>query len=68
MMDLMPMPAPLPVKNGVGPTRLRIPVSGPWTTVAEYMVATFDHLDPVDLYRRFDDGEIVGTDGSPIDR
>lgn len=68
MMDLMPMPAPLPVRNGVGPTRLRIPASGPWTTVAEYMVATFDHLDPVDLYRRFDDGEIVGTDGSPIDR
>nr|WP_245551452.1 pseudouridine synthase [Gordonia rhizosphera] len=67
-MTPMPMPAPLPVKDGVGPTRLRVPTSGPWATVAEYMVATFDHLDPDDLYRRFDAGEIVGIDGSPIDR
>lgn len=64
----VPMPSPLPVRNGVGPTRLRIPASGPWATIAEYVVARFDHLDAGDLHRRFDDGEIVGTDGSPIGR
>ncbi|MFZ2173910.1 MAG: pseudouridine synthase [Rhodococcus sp. (in: high G+C Gram-positive bacteria)] len=68
MMALVPMPSPLPVKNGVGPTRLRVPTSGPWTTIAEYVVARFDHLDADGLYRRFDAGEMVGTDGRPIGR
>ncbi|MGW6379519.1 pseudouridine synthase [Rhodococcus sp. NPDC055112] len=68
MMTRVPMPSPLPVKNGVGPTRLRVPTSGPWATIAEYVVARFDHLDAGDLYRRFDAGEIVGTDGRPVGR
>ncbi|GAB91458.1 putative pseudouridine synthase [Gordonia rhizosphera NBRC 16068] len=64
----MPMSAPLPVKESVGPTRLRVLMSGPWATIAEYMVATFDHLDADDLYPRFDADEVGGVDGSPIDR
>ncbi|WP_435277915.1 pseudouridine synthase [Rhodococcus yananensis] len=68
MIDHVPMPSPLPVRNGVGPTRLRVPVSGPWSTIAEYVVARFDHLDVDDLHRRFDDGEIVGADGTAIGR
>lgn len=64
----MPMPSPLPVKDGVGPTRLRIPESGPWSTIAEYVVERFDHLDADGLLRRFDAGEIVGADGRPIGR
>lgn len=64
----VPMPPPLPVKDGVGPTRLRVPESGPWATVAEFVVARFDHLDPDELYRRFDAGEIVGEDGVAIGR
>ncbi|MFX1758216.1 pseudouridine synthase [Rhodococcus sp. As11] len=67
-MGHVPMPSPLPVRNGVGPTRLRVPTSGPWATVAEYVVARFDHLDADDLYHRFDTGEIVGIDGEPIGR
>jgi tRNA pseudouridine32 synthase/23S rRNA pseudouridine746 synthase len=55
MITCVSMSPPLPVKNGVGPTRLRIPLSGPWTTIAEYVVAKFDHLDAENLYRRFDD-------------
>ncbi|MFD6897411.1 pseudouridine synthase [Rhodococcus sp. NPDC060086] len=62
------MPSPLPVRNGVGPTRLRVPTSGPWSTIAEYVVARFDHMDAGTLYQRFDAGEIVGADGGPIDR
>jgi tRNA pseudouridine32 synthase/23S rRNA pseudouridine746 synthase len=68
MMAPVPMPPPLPVKDGVGPTRLRVPTSGPWATIAEYVVARFDHLDGDDLHRRFDAGEIVGADGSAIGR
>ncbi|MFE3292260.1 pseudouridine synthase [Rhodococcus sp. NPDC059234] len=68
MMAHVPMPSPLPVKDGVGPTRLRVPTSGPWATIAEYVVARFDHLDSGDLHRRFDAGEIVGADGRPIGR
>ena len=32
MMTGVPMPSPLPVKDGIGPTRLRVPASGPWGT------------------------------------
>ncbi|NLU83809.1 pseudouridine synthase [Rhodococcus sp. HNM0569] len=64
----MPMPSPLPVKDGIGPTRLRVPTVGPWATIAEYVVGRFDHLDSDVLDRRFDAGEIVGIDGSPITR
>ncbi|MFC4605581.1 pseudouridine synthase [Rhodococcus kronopolitis] len=62
------MPSPLPVLNGVGATRLRVPASGPWATIAEYVVSRFDHLGADELYRRFDAGEIVDADGRPIGR
>jgi tRNA pseudouridine32 synthase/23S rRNA pseudouridine746 synthase len=45
-----------------------VPTSGPWSTIAEYVVARFDHMDAGTLYQRFDEGEIVGADGGPIDR
>ncbi len=63
----MPMPSPLPVKDGVGPTRLRVPATGPWSTIAEFVVARFDHLDPDDLHRRFAAGDFVGVDARPVD-
>lgn len=62
----MPTPPPLPVKDGVGPTRLRIPPSGPWATIAEYVVSRFDHLDADDLRRRFDEGDFVATGGESV--
>ncbi|NMO02119.1 pseudouridine synthase [Gordonia sp. TBRC 11910] len=62
------MPAPLPVRDGVGPTRLRVPTSGPWTTIAEFVVTTFDHLAVDALHERFDAGEFVDGAGVPIDR
>lgn len=67
-MARVPMPSPLPVRDGVGPTRLRVPTSGPWATVAEYVAQRFDHLNTETLVRRFDAGEIVGADGRPVDR
>lgn len=64
----MGMPSPLPVRDGVGATRLRIPRTGDWPTVAEYMVERFFHLDPSRLLARFDRGEIVGADAAPLSR
>lgn len=59
---------PLPVKDGVGPTRLRVPESGPWATISEFVVEKFDHLDADYLRRRFDDGDFVDPEGAPIGR
>jgi tRNA pseudouridine32 synthase/23S rRNA pseudouridine746 synthase len=62
------MPSPLPVRDGVGATRLHVPLSGAWPTIADYMVERFFHLDPERLLVRFDRGEIVARDGSPVRR
>lgn len=64
----MPMPSPLPVRDGVGATRLHVPMAGPWSTIADHMVERFGHLDPEGLYARFDRGEIVAADGSAVSR
>lgn len=64
----MAMLSPLPVRNGVGATRLHVPLDGPWETVSDYMVERFFHLDPEALLARFDDGEIVARDGSAVRR
>jgi tRNA pseudouridine32 synthase/23S rRNA pseudouridine746 synthase len=64
----MAMPSPLPVRDGVGATRLRVPAEGPWPTVSAYMAERFFHLDPERLLSRFDRGEIVAFDGSALSR
>ena len=65
-MDSVPPPPPLPVKDGVGPTRLRLPAAGPWATIADFVIERFDHLEPADLHRRFAAGDFVAVDSSPI--
>lgn len=64
----MAMRSPLPVRDGVGATRLRVPDEGPWPTVAAFMAERFFHLDPERLLERFDRGEIVAIDGSALTR
>ncbi|MCT1477933.1 pseudouridine synthase [Microbacterium sp. p3-SID336] len=64
----MGMPSPLPVRDGVGATRLHVPLTGTWPTIADYMVERFFHLDPERLLVRFDRGEIVARDGTPLRR
>lgn len=64
----MGMPSPLPARNGVGATRLHVPLRGEWPTIADYMVERFFHLDAEQLLARFDDGEIVARDGSAVRR
>ena len=56
----------LPVKNGVGPTRLRVPADGEWQTFEAFLIERFPHLNAADVTRRLVDGEFVGLDGSVI--
>lgn len=60
----MPNP-PLPVRNGVGPTRLRIPANTPGTII-EHLRTRFPHLPDDALTQRLTDGEIVGNNGTLI--
>ncbi|MFS0866995.1 pseudouridine synthase [Microbacterium sp. 179-B 1A2 NHS] len=62
----MAMRSPLPVRDGVGPTRLRVPRTGPWETVADYVVGRFAHIDPAILRARFERGEVVDIDGTGL--
>lgn len=62
------MASPLPVRDGVGATRLHLPMTGPWPTVGAYMAERFSHLEPERLLRRFDRGEIVARDGTALTR
>ena len=64
----MAMASPLPVRDGVGATRLHLPMSGSWPTVGAFMSERFFHMDPDQLMARFDRGEIVASDGSALAR
>ncbi|GAA1496652.1 RluA family pseudouridine synthase [Paeniglutamicibacter kerguelensis] len=63
----MAMISPLPVRNGVNATRLRIPSAGEWETVCDYMLHRFGHVDEAGIVRRFETGEVVGLGGVPIE-
>src|SRR5688572_27381147 len=62
------MQSPLPVRDGVNATRLRLPEEGPWNTAMDYMMHRWGHIDPQGIEDRFDAGEIVGEGGVPLDR
>ncbi|HEY8699654.1 MAG TPA: RluA family pseudouridine synthase [Arthrobacter sp.] len=62
------MQSPLPVRDGVNATRLRLPDGGPWSTAMDYMMHRWGHIDPQGIEDRFDAGEIVGEGGVPLDR
>lgn len=57
---------PLPVRDGVNPTRLRVPTDGPWRTVHEYVLETFGHIDHGGITQRFEDGEVVDAEATPL--
>lgn len=63
----MAMISPLPVRNGVNATRLRVPSHGQWATVCDYMLHRFGHVDAAGITRRFRNGEVVGLDGVVLD-
>ncbi|WP_223949228.1 RluA family pseudouridine synthase [Arthrobacter sp. NtRootA1] len=62
------MQSPLPVRDGVNATRLRLPDEGPWDTAMDYMMHRWGHIDPQGIEDRFDAGEIVGEGGVRLNR
>ena len=64
-MGAVPLTSPLPVRNGVNATRLRLPDSG-WDTVLDYVLHRFGHVDPEGIRRRFRTGEVQAVDGTVI--
>lgn len=57
--------APLPVRDGLGPTRVRMPDASPFDTVLEYLVARFPQ-DERRLREKVAAREIVDAGGRPL--
>jgi len=55
--------APLPVRDGVAPSRVFLP-SGPWATVFEFLVERFPYLTDDVLHERMMAGDIVDSEGT----
>ncbi|MEO8219296.1 MAG: pseudouridine synthase [Specibacter sp.] len=60
------MKSPLPVRNGVNATRVRIPEEGPWTTAMEFVLEKFGHVDSAGIVDRFERGEVMALDGEIV--
>lgn len=58
--------APLPVRDGLNPTRLRLPDDGAWPTMLAYLLARFPS-DAARLREKVDAGEVVDEHGTPIE-
>ncbi len=62
----MPAP-PLPIRDGLNPTRLHLPPDAPWPTVLSYLLHRFP-ADEVRLLEKLDAAEVVDGDGVPVTR
>jgi tRNA pseudouridine32 synthase/23S rRNA pseudouridine746 synthase len=58
--------APLPVRDGLNPSRIRLPESGPWTTTLDYLLQRF-YTDQVRVQEKVAAGEVVDAGGTPIE-
>jgi tRNA pseudouridine32 synthase/23S rRNA pseudouridine746 synthase len=58
--------APLPVRDGLNPSRVRLPESGPWATTVEYLLQRFDG-DRLRVTEKVAAGEVVDAAGMPIE-
>lgn len=56
--------APLPVREGVAPSRVYLP-RGQWPSLMHFLVQRFPHVSPADLRRRLLAGDIVDAQGAP---
>ena len=57
--------APLPVRDGLNPTRLRLPENPSWETIAEFLLARFPS-DATRIAEKIECGEVVVQDGTAI--
>ncbi len=58
--------APLPVRDGLNPSRVRLPESGHWATTLEYLLQRF-YSDQDRVREKVAAGEVVDVAGTPID-
>lgn len=58
--------APLPVRDGLNPSRIRLPESGPWATTLEYLLQRF-YSDQARVQEKVAAGEVVDVAGTPVD-
>lgn len=54
---------PLPLKNGVAPSRVWLE-PGPWTTLGEFLQQRFPHVSPQVLAQRLQRGDMVDSQGA----
>src|SRR4051794_2525412 len=57
--------APLPVRDGLNPSRVRLPESGPWLTTLDYLLQRF-YGDQARVTEKVALGEVVDAAGTPI--
>lgn len=53
---------PLPVRDGLNPSRIRLPAAGPWATVVDYLADRFPD-DRERLSEKVSAGEVMADDG-----
>ena len=58
--------APLPVRDGLNPSRVRLPESGHWATTLDYLLQRF-YSDQDRVREKVAAGEVVDGAGTPID-
>ncbi|NLG56754.1 MAG: pseudouridine synthase [Rhodococcus sp.] len=58
---------PFPLRDGLGPSRIRMPDDGSWATIVDYLVARFPG-DERRLHEKLNAGDIVDEYGNHIDR
>ena len=58
-------PPPLPVRDGLNPSRVRLPAEGRWPTVAAHLLERFAADAPA-VTRKLVQGEIVTADGEVV--
>ena len=54
------------MRDGLNPSRVRLPESGPWLTTLDYLLARF-HVERVRLLEKVAAAEVVDEDGVPVD-
>ncbi|MFE0106832.1 RluA family pseudouridine synthase [Streptomyces sp. NPDC059009] len=59
-------PPPLPQRRGIDPRRLRLPQTGPWGSVRDYLVERLSGAGAAVIDGMLDEGRIVGADGVPV--
>lgn len=60
-------PSPVPPRDGVSPTRVRLPEGGGYGTVADFLTDRFPPHDAGFTRDLFDRGDVFDADGTPLD-